>query len=99
MCYFSVRIGEIPVKDNDALLELFVHYLAIERRYSDETVKAYLQDLRKFEGYLKQTGEGDFKSVALIDVRLYLSFLDEEQMSRNSISRMLSSLRGFYSFL
>lgn len=87
------------MKDNDALLELFVHYLAIERRYSDETVKAYLQDLRKFEGYLKQTGEGDFKSVALIDVRLYLSFLDEEQMSRNSISRMLSSLRGFYSFL
>ncbi|MGP6147562.1 tyrosine recombinase XerC [Jeotgalibaca sp. A122] len=87
------------MEENHIWLEAFIHYLAIERRYSDETVKAYLQDLKKFESYLSNTGQAAFKDVKLIDIRLFLSFLDEEQLSRNSISRMLSSLRGFYSFL
>lgn len=38
-------------------------------------------------------------AVKLYDVRLYLSFLDEQKLSRNTISRTLSSLRGFYHFL
>ncbi|MGP6139813.1 tyrosine recombinase XerC [Jeotgalibaca sp. A127] len=87
------------MEENHMWLEAFIHYLSIERRYSDETVKAYLQDLKKFESYLSNTGQAAFKDVKLIDIRLFLSFLDEEQLSRNSISRMLSSLRGFYSFL
>lgn len=87
------------MNENQLLLETFVHYLAIERRYSDETVKAYLQDLKKFESYLVGTGQAGFTEVRLIDIRLFLSYLDEEQLSRNTISRMLSSLRGFYGFL
>lgn len=87
------------MKENQLLLESFVHYLKIERRYSEETLKAYLQDLRKFESYLRETGNANLKDTKLIDIRLFLSYLDEEQLSRNSISRILSSLRGFYSFL
>ena len=34
---------------NQELIDRFIKYLAIERRYSDETVKAYLFDLKKFE--------------------------------------------------
>lgn len=84
---------------NNNQLEIFIHHLAIERRYSEETVKAYLQDLKKFETYLASTGQSSFTSVQLTDIRLFLGFLDEEEMSRNTISRILSSLRSFYTFL
>lgn len=84
---------------NNNQLETFIHHLAIERRYSEETVKAYLQDLKKFETYLASTGQSSFTGVQLADIRLFLGFLDEEEMSRNTISRILSSLRSFYTFL
>lgn len=84
---------------NEKLITGFVHYLAVERRYSDETVKAYLQDLKKLEDFLNKSGSASLQEVRLNDIRLFLGFLDEEELSRNTISRMLSSLRGFYSFL
>ena len=84
---------------NQELIDRFINYLAIERRYSDETVKAYLFDLKKFESFLEESGTSDLMAVQLYDVRLYLSFLDEQKLSRNTISRTLSSLRGFYHFL
>lgn len=98
LCYFSF-IGGIYVLHNQSFIDMFIHYLAVERRYSDETVKAYVQDLKKFERFLADSGTSSLIEVRLMDVRLFLSYLDEEQFSRNSISRMLSSLRGFYSFL
>ncbi|CZQ81500.1 tyrosine recombinase XerC [Trichococcus ilyis] len=84
---------------NQELVDRFINYLAVERRYSDETVKAYVFDLQKFESFLQESGNSDFLAVQLYDVRLYLSFLDEQKLSRNTISRTLSSLRGFYHFL
>lgn len=87
------------MKSNNYLIEGFIHYLAIERRYSDETVKAYLQDLKKFESFLAESGTASFLDVRLFDLRTFLSFLDEEALSRNTISRILSSLRGFYGYL
>lgn len=84
---------------NQDFIDQFINYLAIERRYSEETVKAYLSDLQKFEHFLIESGNDALLSVTIYDVRLYLSFLDELKLSRNTISRMLSSLRGFYNFL
>lgn len=84
---------------NEEMIRSFVHYLRVERRYSEETVKAYQHDLHKFEGFLKESGESKLQEVRLHDVRLFLGYLDEQKMSRSTISRILSSLRGFYSHL
>ena len=84
---------------NEQFLEGFIHYLTVERRYSDETMKAYAQDLKRFERFIEESGNSSFEKVTVTDVRLFLSYLDEEQLSRNSISRMLSSMRGFYYYL
>lgn len=84
---------------NEQFLEGFIHYLTVERRYSDETMKAYAQDLKRFERFLEESGNSSLEKVTVTDVRLFLSYLDEEQLSRNSISRMLSSMRGFYYYL
>ena len=83
---------------NQELIDRFINYLAIERRYSDETVKAYLFDLKKFESFLEESGTSDLMAVQLYDVRLYLSFLDEQKLSRKHHFAHVVELEGVLSF-
>ena len=48
---------------------------------------------------MSATGEPSYKSVSLQDVRIFLGELSERELSRNTISRKISSLRAFYQFL
>ena len=82
-----------------AHLEDFLRYIIVERQYSQKTKKAYEDDCLDFFEFLKETGSDDYLSITPQDVRVYLSFLHDNNYSRNTISRKLSSLRSFYQFL
>ena len=83
------------------MIQHFLDYLAIERKYSNRTVEAYQDDLRDFCSYL--TNDGNDKKI--LDAReddvkgwmLYL--LDEKKQSPRSVKRRLSALRSLYKFL
>ncbi|MDT2847571.1 tyrosine recombinase XerC [Vagococcus carniphilus] len=77
----------------------FLRYIIIERHYSEKTKEAYQDDVLDFFSFLKETGNEDYLSVTVQDIRIYLSFLHDQSYSRNTISRKLSSLRSFYQFL
>lgn len=77
----------------------FLRYIIIERHYSEKTKEAYQEDVLDFFLFLKETGNEDYLSVTVQDIRIYLSFLHDQSYSRNTISRKLSSLRSFYQFL
>ena len=77
----------------------FFRYLIVERGYSDKTKFAYQEDMEDFFRFLKESGNEDFLAIDHRDVRVYLSFLNERNYSRNSISRKMASLRSFYHFL
>jgi integrase/recombinase XerC len=82
--------------------EEFSRYLLSERGYSQLTNTAYLDDLRDFEEFLKETSENheaELLAVTHLDVRVYLSYLTERDYSRNTISRKIASLRSFYHYL
>ena len=85
--------------NNQKLIELFLNYLISERDYSVLTKKAYQEDIEQFNVFLQQTGDSDFSKVSIQDVRIYLGELNENKLSRNSVSRKISSLRAFYQFL
>lgn len=85
--------------NNQKLIELFLNYLISERDYSVLTKKAYQEDIEQFNVFLQQTGDSDFSKVTIQDVRIYLGELNENKLSRNSVSRKISSLRAFYQFL
>ena len=85
--------------NNQKLIELFLNYLISERDYSILTKKAYQEDIEQFSAFLNQTGESAFDAVSIQDVRIYLGELNEKKLSRNSVSRKISSLRAFYQFL
>lgn len=80
-------------------LDLFLKYLIVERGYSEKTKIAYEEDILNYFGFLKNSGDPDYLSVDHLDIRTYLSFLYDQQYSRNSISRKVASLRSFYQFL
>lgn len=81
------------------LIQLFCEHLLYERHYSELTEKAYEEDVRNFQIFLKNTGDDNLLKVELADARIYLSHLTDEGYSRASISRKISSLRAFYQFL
>jgi integrase/recombinase XerC len=81
----------------DIQLRTFADHLALERRYSAHTVRAYVDDLHAFLGYLSsQYDLSDAAEAATHHVRSWLSSLAESGLTPRSINRKLSTLRSFY---
>lgn len=76
----------------------FIDYLKIERGLGKSTIDAYLNDVKKFIGFLKE-GDKNFVSVELTDLYRYFGFLRASGLETSSIQRSISSLRGLYRFL
>lgn len=79
-----------------SLLTEFLHYLTHEKFYAQATVLAYQKDIEKFQNYLQPT---QLLDVTYQDARFYLGYLNEQNLSKNTISRALSSVRVFYQYL
>lgn len=77
----------------------FIEYLQIEKNASPYTVEYYRNDLEIFFRFLEQEGMGNLQEVDTQVVRLFLTTLYDQQLSRRSVSRKISSLRSFYKFL
>lgn len=80
-------------------IALFSEYLLHERAYSTLTEKAYLDDIQQFVAFLNETGHANLEDVTVQDARVFLGYLTDQGLSRNTISRKISSLRSFYQFL
>ncbi len=82
------------------MIDKFLEYLAIEKRYSENTVTSYRKDLEDFRNFLleKEALENPVKA----DRKMVRNFMVEESLkgfSKRSINRKLSALRSFYHFL
>lgn len=79
-------------------------WLKAEKRVSPHTMDAYQRDLAAFLGFLtKHRGEAPSLPAMLAltpaDFRGYLGVRTTEGLSRTSIARAMSTLRGFFRFL
>lgn len=77
----------------------FLAYLRMEKRASEHTTKSYEHDLVKFLHYIEQRWNISAAAVSYVHIREYLTELYAEELARTSVSRKLSSLRSFYTFL
>ncbi|MBR0195298.1 MAG: tyrosine-type recombinase/integrase [Paludibacteraceae bacterium] len=83
------------------LIQHFLNYIAVEKKYSDKTVEAYRDDLRDFCRFLGWEPE-DFNpdDIDETDVKSWmLDMIEEQHQSPRSVKRRLSALRSFYKFL
>lgn len=77
---------------------MYIDYLRVIRNYSDKTILSYYDDLTEYNEFLGN----NFITVLDINddiVSKYLQYLYERRINKNSISRKLSSIRGFYNYL
>lgn len=76
----------------------FKNYLENERKYPDNTVLGYLNDINNYNTFIKENNI-NYKTINKDEIRKYLKYLDELKRSKSSISRTLSALRNFYTYL
>ena len=79
-------------------LEIFTRHIQ-DRSPSDNTFINYASDLKQFEEYLRTQGIEDVSGVDATVLRGYLRTLFGWGFEKSTISRKLSSLRSFFSFL
>ena len=82
------------------MLERFLEYIAVEKRYSPNTLISYRKDLEDFSLFLLETeAHQDLVKVDKKIIRNFMMYLGEKKIAKRSINRKLSTLRSFYLFL
>ena len=81
------------------MLNDFLKYIEIEKRYSMHTVNAYKRDIDQFRNYLQKYYEiSNLLHVDSDKVRSYIIHLKDHGLENRSINRKISSLRTFYMY-
>lgn len=82
------------------MIQKFLDYLDVEKRYSPLTVKSYAKDLGDFKNFLLETeSEDDLLNVSKKMIRNFLVQLTMDNYAKRSINRKISSIKSFYLFL
>ena len=82
---------------NNVLSEYF-DYLK-SKSLSENTIKNYFRDLIEYFNYLDQNNLSAFKSIKPEHIRKMLSFLIDRGFSKLSISRKISAIKSYITFL
>ena len=82
---------------NKEYLESFLSYLRNERRYSDNTVIAYKNDIEHFISFLDSEDFGDIDEISNKIAEFYLGNLRDDYTPK-SIQRKVSSLKTMYNY-
>ncbi|MFA9556062.1 site-specific tyrosine recombinase XerD [Evansella sp. AB-rgal1] len=77
----------------------FMHYLNSEKGVSNNTLQAYNLDLTTYMNFLKTEGKKDFTEVSRTSIVQLLFELKQQGKAATTVSRMLSSIKGFHQFL
>lgn len=86
-------------KRNDkGILEKYLRYLKLGRNYSENTLDAYKNDLRKLIEYVNSQNISVF-DVKLDDLQNFTATLVDLGITPRSQGRILSGVRSFYKFL
>ena len=82
--------------NNNSYIDDYIEYIKFEKRLSSNTIKNYLRDILLLK---KQSPNKDFKLYKVEDIRRSVSIFHQKGINGKSLSRMLSSWRGFFDFL
>ncbi|WP_417430676.1 tyrosine-type recombinase/integrase [Halpernia sp.] len=82
------------------MIQKFLDYLLIEKRYSPLTIKSYAKDLTDFKKFLFKTElSEDLAKASKLMLRNFIVDLSIQNYSKRSINRKISTLKSFYFFL
>ena len=76
----------------------FKSYLQIERSLSDNSVQAYIRDVKKFANYAILIELSEI-NVTRTDISNFLAQINQEDISSRSQARIISGIKAFYKYL
>jgi integrase/recombinase XerD len=80
--------------------DLYLKYLSAARRLAPNTYnKSYRYDLNTFADFLQEQSLENLNHIDRSTIRDYISWCRKKNLSSRSISRRISTLRGFFRFL
>jgi len=94
-----VKASVPPVPSFSACQDFFLHYLAAERRLSENTIKSYNYDLTFFFDDLARQKIRDVNAVKTAHIRNYLTRCRDRGLSSRSSARTVTTLRTFFRFM
>lgn len=80
------------------LIHAYENYLAKVKQASSNTISSYLRDIRQFSDWVQQYEAVDLLNVTQQNIRTYLDYLMEQGRSAATVSRVLASLKNFYTY-
>jgi integrase/recombinase XerD len=86
--------------NTQSYLKGFKDYLKLERSLAKHSIEAYLNDVDKLiQYYLAIDKELVLSKVQLIDLRAFITWLNEIGMQANTQARVISGVKAFFSYL
>ena len=80
--------------------DLFLKYLQFEKRFSQNTIRSYENDIRHFSLFIENTGyQNGIQNASDKIIRAWIVDMMEKDFSSISINRKISTLKSFYKFL
>ena len=82
------------------MIDRYLEYINIEKRYSPNTIISYRKDLEDFAKFLLDTES--IENLQKADKKMVKNFiihLNNQKLSKRSINRKISTLKSFYNFL
>lgn len=82
------------------MIDSFLAYITLEKKYSIHTITAYKNDLISFTDFLvTQYNQENLLEVHYPQIRSWIVSLVADKISNRTINRKVSSLKSFYKFL
>ncbi|MGQ9798136.1 MAG: tyrosine-type recombinase/integrase [Ignavibacterium sp.] len=80
------------------VIEQFLSQITNIRRYSDNTIKAYKNDLSEFNNFCQENSKENIEEISEKFLKKYLFNLVQKDLDKTSISRKLSAIRSLFKF-
>ena len=80
-------------------IEGYTYYIKLEKKLSDNTVEAYLRDLRQMAAYMEsEFSISDPEQVREQHVESFLAYLYDKGVEKTTQARVLSGIKSFFTF-
>ena len=78
----------------------FSNFLKFEKNFSDNTLDAYLRDIKKLESFaIADLGEVSPQAISYENLQEFIYQLSKKKISERSQARGISSIKAFFKFL
>lgn len=83
----------------DEKIKDFEHFLKFERNFSDNTLDAYIRDIKKLKEFAETEIQKTPENITYEDIQEYFFQLSKKKFSERSQARWISSIKAFFKFL